>query len=155
MRITDAIMSLPPVLTALVLAVVLGAGVKGVMIAITFALLPGYIRLVCGQVLSVKQNDYIMAGRSMGGTRAHIMFRHILPNCISPLIVQMTMMMGLAIMTEATLSFLNMGITPPTAAWGSLCYDGYKYLFLRPVLSLAPGFAIMLLVFSSIWWATG
>ncbi len=148
MRLTDALMSMPPLMIALVLSVVLGAGVRGVMVAITFSLLPGYIRLVTGQVLSIKQNDYIMSALSMGSKKARIMFRHILPNCLSPIIVQMTMMMGLAIMMEATLSFLNMGITPPTPAWGSLCYDGYKYLLMRPVLSLSPGFAIMLLVFS-------
>lgn len=148
MRITDAIMALPPLLLALVISVVLGAGVKGVMISISFSLIPGYVRLVCGQVLSAKENDYVMAVLSMGGSRIRVMFRHILPNILSPLIVQMTMLMGLAILTEATLSFLNLGIMPPTAAWGSLCYDGYKYLMMRPLLSLAPGFAIMLLVFS-------
>jgi peptide/nickel transport system permease protein len=148
MRIIDAVMALPPTLLALMIAVVLGTGVKSVMIAISVSLLPGYVRLVCGQVMSVKQNDYVMAEKSMGATKKRIMFRHILPNCISPLIVQMTMLMGLAIMTEATLSFLNMGIVPPTPAWGSLCYDGYKYLMMRPLLSIAPGLAIMLLVFS-------
>lgn len=148
MRITDSIMALPTLLLALVISVVLGAGVKGVMISISFSLIPGYVRLVCGQVLSAKENDYVMAVLSMGGSRVRVMFRHILPNILSPLIVQMTMLMGLAILTEATLSFLNLGIMPPTAAWGSLCYDGYKYLMMRPLLSLAPGFAIMLLVFS-------
>ena len=148
MRITDAIMSMPPVLLALVVAMVLGGGVRGVVISISISLLPGYIRLVRGQVLTTKQNDYIMAAKSMGGKKVRIMLRHILPNCLSPLIVQMTMMMGLSILMEATLSFLGLGISPPTAAWGSLCYDGYRYLSKMPILSLAPGIAIMLLVFS-------
>jgi peptide/nickel transport system permease protein len=147
MRLTDGIMAIPPLLLALVVAALLGTGVRGVMIAISFALLPGYIRLICGQVLSVKENEYVMAARSVGVSKIGIMFRHILPNCLSPLIVQMTMMMGLAILIEASLSFLGLGIKPPAAAWGSMVYDGYKYLVIRPILSLAPGLAIMIVVF--------
>ncbi len=148
MRFTDGIMAIPPLLLALVIAALLGTGVKGVMIAVSFALMPGYIRLVCGQVLSVKENEYVMAARSVGVGHLGIMFRHILPNCFSPLIVQMTMMMGLAILIEASLSFLGLGIKPPSAAWGSMVYDGYKYLVMRPILSIAPGLAIMLVVFA-------
>ena len=148
MRITDGVMAIPPLLLALVVAVLIGTGVQGVMIAISVAILPGYIRLICGQVLSVKENEYVMAARSVGVSKIAIMFRHILPNCLSPLIVQMTMMMGLAILIEASLSFLGLGIKPPTAAWGSMVYDGYKYLIMRPILSIAPGGAIMLLVFA-------
>ena len=148
MRATDAIMALPPIMLALLISAVMGGGVKGVIIAISVAILPGYIRLICGQVLSLKQNDYVTAEVSMGASNARIMFKHLLPNCLSPLIVQMTMMMGLAILTEASLSFLSMGITPPTAAWGAMVYDGYKYLLTNPLLSLAPGLAIMLLVFA-------
>jgi len=148
MRFTDGIMAIPPLLLALVIAALLGTGVKGVMIAVSFALMPGYIRLICGQVLSVKENEYVMAARSVGVGHIGIMFRHILPNCFSPLIVQMTMMMGLAILIEASLSFLGLGIKPPSAAWGSMVYDGYKYLVMRPILSIRPGLAIMLVVFA-------
>ncbi len=148
MRFTDGIMAIPPILLALVVAALLGTGVRGVMIAVSFALLPGYIRLICGQVLSVKENEYVMAAHSVGVGHSGIMFRHILPNCLSPLIVQMTMMMGLAVLTEASLSFLGLGIKPPSAAWGSMVYDGYKYMIMRPVLTLAPGLAIMLVVFA-------
>jgi ABC-type dipeptide/oligopeptide/nickel transport system permease subunit len=148
MRCTDGIMAIPPLMLALVVATLLGTGVKGVMIAVSFALLPGYIRLICGQVLSVKENEYVMAAHSVGVGGIGVMLRHILPNCLSPLIVQMTMMMGLAILTEASLSFLGLGIKPPSAAWGSMVYDGYKYLVMRPTLSLAPGLAIMLVVFA-------
>jgi len=148
MRFTDGIMAVPPLLLALVIAALLGTGVKGVMIAVSFALLPGYIRLICGQVLSVKENEYVMAARSVGVSKIGIMFRHILPNCLSPLIVQMTMMMGLAILIEASLSFLGLGIKPPSAAWGSMVYDGYKYLVMLPILSIGPGLAIMLVVFA-------
>ena len=148
MRATDGIMAVPPILLALVVAALLGTGPKGVLIAISFALLPAYTRLICGQVLSVKENEYIMAAHSVGVSHVGVMFRHILPNCISPLIVQMTMMMGFAVLTEASLSFLGLGIKPPSAAWGSMAYEGYKYLVMRPILSIAPGVAIMLVVFA-------
>jgi peptide/nickel transport system permease protein len=148
MRITDALMAIPSLILQLLVAAVLNRGVVGVVIAVSVTLFPGYIRLVCGQVMSLKQNDYIMAERSMGAKTGRVLFKHLLPNCLSPLIVQMTMMMGVAILSEASLSFLNLGILPPTAAWGGMCYDGYKYLLTRPLLSIIPGLAIMILVFS-------
>ncbi len=148
MRLTDAMMAIPSLILALIIAAILKTGVFGVVLAVAITLFPGYVRLINGQVLSLKQNDYVMAGRSMGAKKRRILFRHILPNTLSPLIVQMTMMIGIAILAEASLSFLGLGITPPTPAWGSLCYDGYKYLMMRPLLSIAPGLAIMILVFS-------
>jgi len=148
MRLTDAMMAIPALLLALVVSTLLGSGLTGVMIAVALALVPGYIRLMAGQVLSAKQNEYVVAARSIGASRTAIMFRHILPNCLSPLIVQVTLVIGLAILIEATLSFLGLGIKPPTAAWGSMVYDGYRYLALRPILSLGPGLAIMLVVFA-------
>ncbi|SHH96836.1 peptide/nickel transport system permease protein [Sporobacter termitidis DSM 10068] len=148
MRLTDAMMSIPNLIFSIIIVSILKAGVPGVVLAIAFTLLPGYIRLVNGQVQSLKRNDYVLAERSMGAGKIRILLRHILPNCLSPLIVQMTMMMGVAILQEASLSFLGLGILPPTAAWGSLCFDGYKYLLMRPLLSLVPGLAIMILVFA-------
>jgi ABC-type dipeptide/oligopeptide/nickel transport system permease subunit len=148
MRITDAIMAIPGLVFTLLICAVLGNGLPGVVIAIGIGFFPGYIRLINGQVLSVKQNDYILAERAMGAKRVWIMIRHILPNVMSPLIVQMTMMMGSAIMMEAMLSFLGVGLIPPTPAWGSMCKNGYLYLMTNPLLSLAPGLAIMLLVFA-------
>ena len=148
MRLTDAMMAIPQIVLALIVAAILKMGVQGVVLAVAVSLIPGYIRLINGQVLSAKQNDYVMATRSMGSKRVRIIFRHILPNCLSPLIVQMTMMMGISILAEAALSFLGLGIVPPTPSWGSLCYDGYRQLLRRPLLSIAPGLAIMILVFS-------
>ena len=147
MRLTDALMSIPNLLSALIICAVLGTGERSVIISVSIAMLPGYIRLTCGQVLSLKENDYIRVELAMGATGARTMFLHLLPNCISPLIVQMTMMMGLSILTEASLSYLNIGIVPPTAAWGAMVFDGNKYLFTHPILSFAPGFAIMIMVF--------
>ncbi len=148
MRFTDAMMAVPGLLVALVLSTLLGSGVNGVLIAVALALMPGYVRLMAGQVLAAKQNEYVTAARSIGANHVALMFRHILPNCVSPLIVQVTLVIGLAILIEATLSFLGLGIKPPTAAWGSMVYDGYRYLALRPILSIGPGLAIMLVVFA-------
>ena len=148
MRFTDAMMAIPSLILTIIIAAVLKIGIPGVVLAVAISLFPGYIRLINGQVLSVKQNDYVMSAQSMGAKRVRIILRHVLPNCLSPLIVQMTMMIGIAILSEAALSFLGLGILPPTPSWGSLCYEGYKYLMTQPLLSLAPGFAIMILVFS-------
>ncbi|HEY3061449.1 MAG TPA: ABC transporter permease [Chloroflexota bacterium] len=147
MRFTDAMMAIPALLMALVISTLLGSGVNGVLVGVGLALMPGYVRLMAGQVLSAKQNEYVIAARAIGAGQYAVMFRHILPNCLSPLIVQVTLVIGLAILIEATLSFLGVGIKPPTAAWGSMVYDGYRYLALRPILSLGPGLAIMLVVF--------
>jgi peptide/nickel transport system permease protein len=148
MRFMDALMSLPMIALALIIASMLGSGLKNVMIALGIGLMPGYTRLMCGQVLSAKENEYILAGRAMGASNIRIMLRHILPNCFPPLIVLMTMMLGTTILAEAGLSFLGVGIEPPGAAWGAMVNDGYRYLLTNPVLSFAPGVAVMLVVFA-------
>jgi peptide/nickel transport system permease protein len=148
MRFIDALMAFPMILLALVLASVLGGGLGNVMIAIGIALTTIYARLMCGQVLYIKENDYVLAAHSQGASNFLIMLRHIIPNCLPPLIVLITMQMGSAILAEAGLSFLGMGIAPPEAAWGAMVNSGYKYLLDLPVLSFAPGIAIMLVVFA-------
>ncbi|OGO31864.1 MAG: ABC transporter permease [Chloroflexi bacterium RBG_16_56_11] len=148
MRFVDALMSFPMILLALVVAALLGGGMRNLIIALGVALMPGYARLMCGQVLSVKQNDYIMAGRAMGASNLRLMLRHIALNCVSPIIVQITMMLGATILAEAGLSFLGIGITPPTAAWGSMVSEAREYLLVLPILSFAPGLALMLAVFA-------
>jgi peptide/nickel transport system permease protein len=148
MRIIDAFMSFPMILLALVIAALLGSGMRNVIIALSIAMMPGYARLMCGQVLSVKENDYVLAGRSVGASNLRIMLRHVVPNCLSPLIVMITMMLGGVVLAEAGLSFLGIGITPPTAAWGSMVNDGRQYLLTLPILSFAPGLALMLVVFA-------
>jgi peptide/nickel transport system permease protein len=148
MRFIDALMSFPMILLALVVAALLGGGMRNVMIALSVALMPSYARLMCGQVLSVKENDYIMASKAMGASNSHSMLRHIVPNCIPPIIVLITMMLGVTILAEAGLSFLSIGISPPTAAWGSMLNEAREYLLERPILSIAPGAALMLVVFA-------
>jgi len=148
MRLIDTLMCFPMILLALLIAALLGGGLKNVIIALSFALMPSYARLMCGQVLSVKTNDYVLAERSIGASNFRIMLRHVLPNCFPPLIVQMTLMLGSTILAEAGLSFLGIGIMPPTPAWGSMVNDGRQYLLTNPILSFAPGLAIMLTVYA-------
>jgi peptide/nickel transport system permease protein len=148
MRTMDALMGFPMLLLALLLASVLGSGIQNVIIALCVATLPGYARVMYGQALSVKENDYILAERSMGSHNLRIMFNHVLPNCLPPMIVLSTLQLGSIILAEAGLSFLGIGIRPPGAAWGSMVSDGYRFLISNPLLSFAPGLAIMLVVFA-------
>jgi ABC-type dipeptide/oligopeptide/nickel transport system permease subunit len=148
MRCVDALMSIPMLISAMVIAALLGGGIFNVIVALTFGLIPAQTRLMCGQALTVKQNDYVLSARIMGASNLRIMFRHILPNSFPPLIVLMTIDMGMTIMAEAMLSFLGIGIQPPTPAWGSMVSEGYQHLIRAPILAFAPGIAIMFVVFS-------
>jgi ABC-type dipeptide/oligopeptide/nickel transport system permease subunit len=147
MRLVDALMAVPGMLIALVLAAMLGGGLKNVIVALGVSVVSGQCRLMCAQALTIKQNDYILAARTMGVSDLRMMMRHILPNAFPPLLVLMTMDLGIVILAEAGLSFLGMGIAPPGAAWGSMVSDGYKYLLTHPILSFAPGLACMMVVF--------
>lgn len=148
MRFMDSLIAFPLIVLALVLAALLGGGLKNVMIAIGVGLTPAYARLMCGVVLSIRETDYVLAGRSMGASNLRIMLGHVLPNSFPPLIVLITMMLGTTILAEAGLSFLGIGIDPPGAAWGAMVSDGYRYLLTNPALSFAPGIAIILVVFA-------
>jgi ABC-type dipeptide/oligopeptide/nickel transport system permease subunit len=148
MRCIDTLMAVPMILLALAIAALLGGGLTNVVIALGIGLLPGNARLMCAQVLVVKQSDYILASHAMGSGHLRIMLRHIIPNCLPPLIVLVTMVMGSTILAEAGLSFLGIGVMPPTPAWGGMVTDGREYLLTNPILSFTPGVAIMLVVFS-------
>jgi peptide/nickel transport system permease protein len=148
MRFIDALMAFPVLLLALAVAALLGGGLLNVMIAIGIGMMSGYARVMCGQAISVRENDYVLAAHSSGASNMRIMFRHVLPNCFPPMIVLMTMMIGMTILFEAGLSFLGIGIKEPTIAWGSLVNTGYKYLLSHPLLSVAPGIAIILVVYA-------
>jgi peptide/nickel transport system permease protein len=148
MRFIDALMGFPMLLLALVIAAVLGGGMKNVIIALGVASVPTFARVMCGQTLSLKENDYVMAGKSLGFTNLRLMLSHIVPNSFPPMIILATMNIGMVILMEASLSFLGIGIQAPEAAWGSMVSAGFKYLTTSPWLSVAPGIAIMLIVFS-------
>ena len=147
MRLVDALMSFPPILLALLMAGLLGGGLFNVMIAIGISMIPGYARLMCGQVMAIRETDYVMAARASGGRNLRVMLRHILPNAFPPLIVLVTMQIGAAILAEAGLSYLGVGIQPPTPSWGSMVSDGFEHILTNPLLSFWPGFAIMVVVF--------
>jgi len=148
MRLIDALMAIPMILLALTIAALLGSGLRNIIIALGIAMVPPYARLMCGQVLHLKENDYVTAAHAIGASNWRVMLRHIAPNAFPTLIVLMTMMIGAAILAEASLSYLGIGITPPGAAWGAMANEGYRYLLTLPVLSFAPGLAIMLMVFA-------
>ncbi|MBW1997900.1 MAG: ABC transporter permease [Deltaproteobacteria bacterium] len=148
MRCIDALMSIPLIMLSLAIASLLGGGLFNIVIALGVAMIPAYARVMCGQALSVKQNDYVLASRAMGASNVRTMLLRVAPNCFPPLLVIMTMQVGIAILAEAGLSFLGVGVSPPQAAWGSMVSEGYKYLNDAPMLSFAPGLAIILVVFS-------
>jgi peptide/nickel transport system permease protein len=148
MRIMDAMMSIPLIILAMFLGSVLGKGLGNIMLSVGSAMMPSYARLTRGQVMSVKQLDFITAGKIGGATKFKNMIKHVLPNTLSPSIVLMTMNLGGAILTEAALSFLGMGINPPTPSWGAMVSDGYRYLNTVPLISIAPGLFIMVTVWA-------
>jgi peptide/nickel transport system permease protein len=148
MRFIDAMMAFPGILLALTIVSVLGGGILTVIIALGVQSITGYARVVCAQAMSLRENDYVLAARTLGATKKRIMFLHILPNAIAPLIVMSTISIGMTILAEAGLSYLGIGITEPTIAWGSLVNVGQRYLLNYPLLSVAPGIAIMLVVFA-------
>jgi peptide/nickel transport system permease protein len=148
MRIIDALMSFPMILLAMVITALMGSGMRNVIIALSIAMMPVYARVMCAQVLTIKENDYVTASRSIGASNLRIMIRHTIPNCFPPLIVLVTMMLGGVILAEAGLSFLGIGIKPPTPTWGNMINDGRLYLLTLPILSFAPGFALMFLIFA-------
>ena len=148
MRIMDAMMAIPVIILAIFLGGVLGKGLGNVMLCIGIVMIPSYARLTRGQVLAVKQLDYVTAGKIGGATRFKNAVKHILPNCLSPNLVLMTMNLGSAILTEAALSFLGMGINPPTPSWGAMVSEGYKYLSSNPAIAIVPGLFIVITVWA-------
>lgn len=142
----DVSWAFPTVLFALFLIAVLGPGLTNVMISVGLGYWGGYARVVRGQVLSLRERDYITAAHAIGASDLRIMFRHILPNVLAPVIIMSSLMMADAILIEATLSFLGMGAQPPIPSWGSILAGGRTYLRMAPWVTLFPGIAIMLTV---------
>ena len=146
MRFIDALLSFPPLVLMLAIAAVLGGGVLNVLVALGIGMMPTYCRLMCAQVASLRASDYITASHSIGASNLRIMLRHLLPNAFPPLLVLITVNLGTAIMMEASLSFLGIGILPPTATWGAMVSSGQRFIFEYPLLTFAPGVAILLVV---------
>jgi len=148
MRITDAILAFPPLVLALALAAVLGAGLENAMIAIGIVFIPNFIRLMRAEVLSQREREYVEAAKASGISDFRVIFVHILPNCLGPILVQATLAIASAIISEASLSYLGLGTQPPTPSWGSMLSTGQGYLADAPWIALFPGIMIFITVLS-------
>nr|WP_244642261.1 ABC transporter permease [Chelatococcus reniformis] len=144
MRIMDGLMSFPAILLALGITAALGPRMESVIIALTVAYLPAGARLVRASALVVRELDYVLAARIAGASPLRIMLRHILPNSVSPLLVHMTFVFAYSILAEAALSFLGVGVQPPTASWGNIIAEGRDYATEAWWVMLFPGLAISL-----------
>jgi peptide/nickel transport system permease protein len=144
--IMDALISFPVLLLAIGLMAVMGPGVKNIIIALALVFIPTYGRVVRGSVLSIRQKEYIEAARNAGSGDLKIIFLHVLPNTMAPLIVVTTMGVASAILIEAALSFLGLGVPPPAPSWGNILSDGRNFISQAPWLTIFPGLAITLTV---------
>jgi len=148
MRIMDIMLAVPNILLAISIAAALGAGLVNVMIAVGVGAIPGYARLVRASILSLREQEFIEAARSIGANDARLIFRHLLPNCVAPIIVQATLDMAIAILSAAALSFIGLGVEPPTPEWGSMLAQGREFVLSGYwPLTVFPGLAIALVVF--------
>ena len=148
MRCMDVLLSIPTILLNISIVAALGSGLENVMIAIGVSSIPGYCRIVRASILSLREQDFVEASRAAGASDFFLITQHILPNCLAPLIVQATLRIGAAILSCASMSFLGLGIVPPTPEWGSMLSTGRDFLRDAPHVCIFPGLAIMAAVFS-------
>jgi len=148
MRIVDVMLSFPDLITGLLVMAVLGSGTGKLIIAIGLTITPRFARIAYGPTLGLKQKEFVEAARASGQNNALILTRHILPNVMSELIVLASLWTASAIRLEASLSFIGLGVPPPTPTWGQMIRDGTVYLSNLPLMSLAPGIALLITVFA-------
>ncbi|MCE3553654.1 ABC transporter permease [Pseudonocardia sp. RS11V-5] len=148
MRLNDAAMSFPPLLLAIALVGVLGPSLRNAMFAVGILMAPRFLRLVRGVMLGLKEETFVEASRSIGTPTWMVILRHILPNTLSPLTVAIAVTAGYAMLSEAGLSFLGLGVQPPDASWGSMIREGFLYFGRSPWLGIFPGVLIALTVFT-------
>ena len=146
MRVMDAVLSFPPLVLALALGAVLGAGLTGVVIALGVVYTPTFARLMRGQVLAITAREYVDAARALGVPGWRIAWSHVLPNATAPIVVQASLSVAFAILAEASLSFLGLGVQPPAASWGSMINAGRGYLQQAPWIVFGPGAALFVTV---------
>jgi peptide/nickel transport system permease protein len=146
MRICDILLAFPGILLAIAFVAVLGPSLNNVIIALSTIGWVGYARLVRGQVLKVREIEFVTAARALGARSHRVIFRHLLPNVVNPVIVMGTLGLAGAILSEASLSFLGLGVQPPTPSWGAMLSSGRQYLGLANHMAIFPGIAIMLAV---------
>jgi peptide/nickel transport system permease protein len=148
MRVMDAVLSFPALVLALALGAVLGAGLGSVLIALGVVYAPTFARLMRGQVLSIRTREYVDAARLLGAPDWRILVRHVLPNAAAPIVVQASLSVAFAILAEASLSFLGLGVQPPEPSWGSIINAGRGYLQQAPWMVFGPGAALFVTVLS-------
>lgn len=146
MRLCDILLAFPGILLAIALVAVLGPSINNVVLALSIIGWVGYARLVRGQVLKVREMEYVVAAKALGAKSPRVIIRHVLPNVINPVIVMATLGLAGAILAEAALSFLGLGVQPPTPSWGAMLTAGRRYLGLANHLAIFPGAAIMIAV---------
>ena len=147
-RIIDIFLAFPGILLAIALAGILGPGIENVVIALSIVGWVGYARLARAQVLSLKHREHVQAAIALGAGTGRIVFRHLLPLVMAPLIVEASFGVAGIVIAEAGLSFLGLGVQPPEASWGSMIRDGARYLLVAPHMVMVPGVALMLVVLS-------
>ena len=148
MRILEGLSAFPDMLLALTLACIFGNGVDKVILALSIVGTPSVARIVRSQVLSIKESEHVESARAMGATDGRIMFRYILPLCVSPLIIRFTTTMASAILTEASLSFLGVGVDPTVPTWGAILSTAKDFVITHPYMAIYPGLAIVITVLS-------
>ena len=148
MRIMDIFLAIPSTLLAIAIVAALGPSVVNMMIAITMSNIPPFARIVRSSVITIRNEEYIEAARAIGGSDSRIVFRHIIPNAMAPLIVQATMCVAGSILSIASLSFLGLGIQPPTPEWGGMLSNGRQFIRSAWWVCTFPGVAIMLSILS-------
>jgi peptide/nickel transport system permease protein len=148
MRVMDVLLALPGILLGIAIVVVLGNGVRNTIIAVAVFSVPTFARLVRGSALSILERDHVAATRAIGASAPRIVFGHVLPNALTPLVVQATLQLGTAILIASGLSFLGLGVQPPHPEWGAMLSKGRELVRATPVAAFAPGLAITLLVLS-------
>jgi len=148
MRVTDAFLGFPPLIFILAMSAALGPGLQNVMLSFALFGWTIFARITRGQVLLVRELPFVEAARSVGVPATRIMFRHILPNIVAPILVAVTIGIGTAILVESGVSFLGLGVQPPTASWGKELRVGFTYLEAAPLFSIAPGVMISLAIIS-------
>jgi peptide/nickel transport system permease protein len=148
MRVTDIFLTVPALVLAIAITAALGKGITNVMIGISLVWWPGFARLTRSLVLSLKQESFVEAANGIGASDFRILFRHILPNALSPIIVKMSTDFGFAVLTAAALGFIGLGAQPPTPEWGAMINDGRGYFPGEWWIATFPGIAIFIVVFS-------
>ncbi|MEK6711642.1 MAG: ABC transporter permease [Nitrospinota bacterium] len=148
MRVVDVMLTFPRIMLAILLIAIIGTGIANIMVAVGVFSIPTFARLVRSSVLGLRETEFVEAARAIGNRHRRVIFRHIFPNTLGPIIVQFTFLMATSIRVASTLSFLGIGVDPPTPEWGAMLADARAYMHIAPHLLMIPGLTLMGVVFS-------